>query len=137
MKSLLFALLFLPLAGYGQCDSEEFLDNCASKLGTFTFIKSFDTQMKKTKPVEYSYIFSKGSTYKIVVCDQDIPDEKMIVNLYDRNKNLIVSSYSSKTKKHYPDLEYPCSATGVYYIEVTFESPKGGCGLTLLGFKKG
>jgi hypothetical protein len=92
--------------------------------------------MKKTDKVEYSYVFSKGSTYMIIACDQQKEGERMIVNLYDRNHKLIVSSYNKKTKTFYPDIIYPCSATGVYYMEVTFEGSKGGCGVTILGFKK-
>ncbi|MCK4920055.1 MAG: hypothetical protein KAS71_03355 [Bacteroidales bacterium] len=137
LKIILFLMLLTtPKISFGQCSSDEFLDNCAAKLETFTFIKAFNTEMKKTQKVEYSYIFSKGSSYMIVACDQDIPGAKMIINLYDRNKKLIVSSYNKKSKKHYPDLLYPCSATGVYYLEVTFEGSKGGCGVSLLGFKK-
>jgi len=137
IRMLLFSIaLAIPLHVFGQCDSDEFMDNCASKLDTYTFIKAFNTTMKKTDVVEYSYVFSKGSSYIIIPCDQNIPGSRMIVNLYDRNKKIIASSYNKKTKTFYPDLIYPCSATGVYYMEVTFEGPKGGCGVCLLGFKK-
>lgn len=137
LKILLFILAFLvPRNGYGQCDSDNFLDNCASGLETFTFIKAFNTSMKKTEPVEYSYVFSKGSTYMILGCDQNEAGKRMIVNLYDRNHKLIASTHNKKTNTFYPDLVYPCSATGVYYMEVTFEGAKGGCGVCILGFKK-
>jgi len=132
----LFLIFFIPVGAYAQCDSDAFLDNCASKLEAFTFIKAFNTTIKKSDPVEYSYVFSKGSTYMIVVCDQNISGNRMIVNLYDRNRKLIASSYNPKTKTYYPDLIYPCSATGVYYLGVSFESSKGGCGVSILGFKK-
>ncbi|MFW5644371.1 MAG: hypothetical protein ACOCZL_00525 [Bacteroidota bacterium] len=137
MRFILIILAFLiPGNLFAQCDSDTFLDNCASGLETFTFIKAFNTQMKKTDVKEFSYVFSKGSTYMIIGCDQQIEGERLIVNLYDRNRKLIVSNYNKKTGKYYPDIIYPCSATGVYYIEVTFEGAKGGCGVTILGFKK-
>lgn len=131
----IFALL-IPHLLHAQCDSDAFLDNCASKLDSYTFIKAFNTSMKKTDVTEYSYVFSKGSTYIIIGCDQEIDGSRMIVNLYDRNRKIIASTYNKKTKTFYPDLVYPCSATGVYYMEVTFEGSKGGCGVCLLGFKK-
>lgn len=121
---------------FGQCDSDEFLDNCASSLETYTFIKAFNVNVKKADKVEYSYVFSKGSNYMIIVCDQNSPGNRMIVNLYDRNHKLIVSSFNRKTKTYYPNLIYPCSATGVYYMDASFENSKGGCGVIILGFKK-
>jgi hypothetical protein len=121
---------------YGQCQTDEFLDNCASKLEDYTFIKAFNSAMTKQGKEEFSYVFSKGSSYLIIVCDQGIAGSRMVVNLYDRNRKLIASSYNPKTKTYYPDLLYPCAATGVYYLEATFDGAKGGCGVTILGFMK-
>lgn len=135
-KILFMGLMLLPGYIFAQCDSDAFLDNCASRLETYTFIKAFNTTLKKSEKTEYSYVFSKGSNYMVIVGDLKIAGERMIVTLYDRNHKLIASSYNAKTKTYYPDLLYPCSATGVYYMEVTFEGPKGGCGVCILGFKK-
>ena len=138
IKNLIIFLGIMLLPGYiyAQCDSDAFLDNCASRLETYTFIKAFNTTLKKSEKTEYSYVFSKGSNYMVIVGDLKIAGERMIVTLYDRNHKLIASSYNAKTKTYYPDLLYPCSATGVYYMEVTFEGAKGGCGVCILGFKK-
>ncbi len=133
---LLLSIVMSSVNIFGQCDSDEFLDKCASSLETYTFIKAFNVNMKKTEKVEYSYVFSKGSSYMIIVGDQKVPGQRMIVNLYDRNHKLIVSSYNKKSNTFYPNLVYPCSATGVYYMEATFEGTKGGCGVCILGFKK-
>jgi hypothetical protein len=133
---ILLSVLMFPGYIYAQCDSDAFLDKCASRLETFTFVKAFNTSLKKAEKTEYSYVFSKGSNYMIIVGDLDIAGERMIINLYDRNHKLIASSFNAKTKSYYPDLVYPCSATGVYYMEVTFEGAKGGCGVCILGFKK-
>jgi hypothetical protein len=137
IRNLIFIVaLMIPQYLYSQCDSDAFLDNCASKLDSYTFVKAFNTTMKKTDVTEYSYVFSKGSTYIIVGCDQEIDGSRMIVNLYDRNHKIIASTYNKQKKTFYPDLVYPCSATGVYYMEVTFQGKDGGCGVCLLGFKK-
>ena len=100
MRLILIIMAFvIPGNLFAQCDSDTFLDNCASGLETFTFIKAFNTQMKKTDKQEFSYVFSKGSTYMIIGCDQQIKGERMIVNLYDRNHKLIVSNYNKKSGK--------------------------------------
>jgi hypothetical protein len=140
MKKVWFFLLVFVAIGsnyaFGQCQTDEFLDNCASRLETFTFIKAFNSNMAKAGTEEFSYVFSKGSNYLIIVCDQSKAGERLIVSLYDRNHTLIASSYNSKTKTYYPDILYPCTATGVYYLEAKLEGAKGGCGVTILGFMK-
>jgi hypothetical protein len=135
---LIFTTLFFPLFLFGQCDTDAFLDPCASNLGTYNYIKSFTiiaSPRKRANP-EYSYVLSKGSTYMLIVCNQNAPGGKMIISLYDRNHNFIGSTYDEDTKKNYTDLIFPCSATGVYYIRASYEGVKGGCGLCILGFTK-
>src|SRR6056297_1070896 len=105
IRNLIFIVaLMIPQYLYSQCDSDAFLDNCASKLDSYTFIKAFNTTMKKTDVTEYSYVFSKGSTYIIVGCNQEIDGSRMIVNLYDRNHKIIASTYNKQKKTFYPDL---------------------------------
>jgi len=93
IKKIIFFLgiMFLQAYIYAQCDSDAFLDNCASRLETYTFIKAFNTTLKKSEKTEYSYVFSKGSNYMVIVGDLKIAGEKMIVTLYDRNHKLIAS----------------------------------------------
>ncbi len=134
---LLLSIFLLPNTSFGQCDTDMFLDQCASGLGTYNYIKSFSVNVSRKKVTpEYSYVFSKGSTYMLIVCDQNVIGGKMVVNLYDRNHKFIASTYDEKNNKHYSDLLYPCEATGVYYIQTTFEGSKGGCGMCILGFNK-
>lgn len=139
LKILFFLMVLLfPVSVFGQCDTDLFLDRCASNLGTYNYIKSFSitaSPRKKAIP-EYSYVFSKGSTYMLIVCDENVKGGRMIVSLYDREHKLIASTYDEKNNKYYTDLLYPCEATGVYYIRATFEGSKGGCGMCILGFNK-
>ena len=134
---LSLGLTFSAGFSYAQCSSDAFMDNCSSALEDFNFIKSFEFENSKGGAKnEYSYVFSKGSTYRIVVCDENIANEKMIVTLYDRNHKLIATNYLKASKKVFPSLTYPCSATGVYYIEYSFQGNKAKCGINILGFSK-
>ncbi len=145
MKWLRTMMLFLAISAAGtaaataQCESDEFLDKCASTLDRYTFVKAFNlsSESSRSRTSEFSYVFSKGSSYLIVICDQEIRGRRMVLNLYDRNHSLIASSYNKKTKKHYPDLLYPCPATGVYHMEAVFEGSGPSCGVVILGFDKG
>jgi hypothetical protein len=119
------------------CESDDFVDSCAPALGDFVFIKTFNVSVDKPgNKIEYSYVLSRDSEYKIVVCDQNDPGKKMIVNFYDRSKKLVASNYLKSNKKFYPTISYKCAATGVYYVEAFFEGDKSGCGINILGFKK-
>jgi hypothetical protein len=122
----------------GQCETDLFLDRCASNLGTYNFIKSFVVKASPRKKVntEFMYVFSKGSKYIIIACPDDNEAGEMVINLYDRDHNLMASTYDSRSGKNYPDLEYPCSATGVYYVSTDFKNRRNGCGLCILGFTK-
>jgi len=139
MKILILLTLFLlPVSSFGQCDTDMFLDQCASSLGTFNYIKSFNVNVNPRKKAnsEFSYVFSKGSTYMLIVCDQNVIGGRMVVNLFDRDHKLIASTYDEKNNKLYSDLLYSCETTGVYFIKATFEGSKGGCGMCILGFNK-
>jgi len=119
------------------CGTDAFLDNCAPLLGDFTFIKTFPVNVKiEGEKKEVSYVFSKGSTYRIVICDEAIKGKEMKVKLFDRNKKLIASNYLSSSRKYYPVLNYTCTATGVYYVQSSFKPSKKGCGVLILGFSK-
>ena len=70
------------------------------------------------------------------MCDGEGLNTKMIVNIYDRDKKLIVSNFTRRNKVFSEKLDFDCSATGVYYIESYFEDDNKGCGLNILGYKK-
>lgn len=130
--------LVMPVNSNAQCDSDEFLDKCASNLGTYNYIKTFISYAnprKKSDP-ENIYVFSKGSTYKLIACQPEPVAGKMVISLFDRNHNLIACTYDQNANKYYSELRYPCSATGVYYIKTSFEGIKSGCGMCILGFSK-
>ena len=138
--NLVFAFVILftnPFVTNAQCDDEDFLDDCAEMLGEYVFVKSFNIEQSKQNEItEYSYVFSKGTSYVLTICDQNSGEDKMIVELYDRSRKLVASNYDKRSKKFYPKIGYPCSATGVYYMKYKFKSGKPSCGVSIVGFKK-
>lgn len=120
-----------------NCDTDQLMENCASELDDFVFIKSFDIVTSNSEnKVEYSYVLSRDATYRIVICEMDATEKTMVVNLFDRSHKLIASNQIKASKKIFPILTYQCAATGVYYLEAHFEQKNGGCGLNIIGFKK-
>jgi len=142
--SLALMILFLNLAPslsvFAQCEDEDFLDDCAAGIGDFKFLKAYKIKVKGDKSgaiptIEYKSMFSKGKSYLINACS-DPDGGKLIVSLYDRNHRLISSNFNKKTKEYYPGVAYRCTATGLYYLSYTFRAEKGGCGVSVLGFKQ-
>ncbi len=121
---------------YADCTSEAFIDTCTGKLKGFAFLKAYKVNSKQAKggkPIEYSYVFSKNTNYMLSVCNGE--GGNMVVNLYDKNRRLLATSFDKRTNKNYPALIYRCTATGVYYISFEFSGGEG-CGASVLGFKK-
>jgi len=135
---LVIALLFPFVSVKAQCESDAFLDNCVELIDNYTYVKVFNvTTDKKTTKVEYSSVFSKDHEYILAICSgTQKSNKKLVVNLYDRNRQLISSSYYKPKNMHVPKVGYKCSATGVYYIEAFFEDNAENCGIIILGFKK-
>lgn len=141
MKKLIFfaATLFLlnTSDAVGQCNSENLSSQCIPKLAAgFNFLKSYkiDGDGGNKEKVEYSYVFMKGTQYMINICAPVQPTDGIIVSLFDSNRNKVASSKIDN--QFISAIAYPCNATGVYYIQYTFEKPSSYCGGSALGFKR-
>ncbi len=136
IHSLLIIFMLLAFNYKAQCNLDALMSKYAPVLEDFMFVKSFNVEVKKDgEKSNYSYVFSRGAEYKIVL-SEGAGGKKMIINLLDRDKKLIASNYIKASKKNYPSINYICSATGVYYIEAYFDGDKTNCGINILGVKK-
>lgn len=141
MKKFTFfiALIFLLNSSdaSAQCNSENLSSQCIPKLAAgFNFLKSYkiDGDNGTKEKVEYSYVFLKGTQYMINICAPTQPTDGIIVSLYDGNRNKVASS--KMNDQYISAIAFPCNATGVYYIQYTFEKPSSYCGGSALGFKR-
>lgn len=141
MKKLLMLTLVVFLANsatvIGQCDSEGLSGQCIPKLaGGFNFLKSYKIDgVGGTKDkVEYSYVFTKGTQYMINLCAGGANTDGIVVSLYDSNRNKVASS--KVNNQFISAIAYPCNATGIYYIQYTFDGSASYCGGSALGFKR-
>lgn len=118
----------------GDCDDVDFLDDCATQIQGYKYLKANKVNVEETgKSVELSSVFSTGSTYILTACSGG---PGMMVTLYDRTKKKIMNNYNSAKKSYYPSITYKCNATGVYYIKYEFENGAAGCGVGIIGFTK-
>ncbi len=141
-KVVLFFAVFLvcsftvsPLSG--QCDSENLSNTCIPKLADgFNFLKSYkvDGEGGAKEKVEYSYVFTKGTQYMINLCAPGKDADGIVVSLFDSNRNKVASSKFNN--QFLTAIAYPCNATGIYYIQYTFDGSTAKCGGSALGFKR-
>lgn len=144
-KKIFFVLLaiIIPLQNVvtaQQCETTSVLPACLGLLKDFTFVKSLTIDKDLFKAgnteAEYSYLFSKGTTYLVTVCDNNPINKKMVLNFYDSKDKLITSSYNEAEKKHYLSITFPCTATGIYTLKYSFLNNNVSCGISVIGVLK-
>lgn len=141
MKKFLFfvlsAFLLTTLNVNGQCNSESLSNDCIPKLASgFNFLKSYkiDGSGGAKDKVEYSYVFTKGTQYMINICATPQPTDGIVVTLFDSQRNKVATSKISG--QFIAAIAFPCNATGIYYIQYTFDESNSYCGGSALGFKR-
>ncbi len=134
--SFLIAISFCGVS-FGQCGADALANACVPKLVSsgFNFLKSYkiDGEPDLTK-VEYSYVFAKGTQYMISICDQDTKENTITITLYDAQRNKVASN--KVDGKLLSAIAYPCNATGIYYLQYTFQKNLSRCGGSVLGFRR-
>lgn len=136
---ILFSTLLVASApkAYSQCNPDSFANDCIPKLASgFNFLKSYkvDGEGGNKEKVEYSYVFTKGTQYMINVCANGGSTDGIVVTLFDSGRNKVASSKING--QFISAIAYPCNATGIYYIQYTFDGPSARCGGSALGFKR-
>ncbi|MBI3221424.1 MAG: hypothetical protein HYZ44_18080 [Bacteroidetes bacterium] len=143
MKKVLFVLTFISLISVGtielngQCNPDNFANACIPKLASgFNFLKSYkvDGEGGSKDKVEYSYVFTKGTQYMINLCANGAATDGIVVTLFDSGRNKVATSKING--QFISAIAYPCNATGIYYIQYTFDGSAGKCGGSALGFKR-
>jgi hypothetical protein len=141
MKKSIFIVLSVfvlsALEVFGQCNSEALSTQCIPKLASgFNFLKSYKVEKSASgkEYVEYSYVFTKGTQYMINICAGGQNTDGIVVSLYDSNRNKVASS--KVNGQFISAIAYPCSTTGIYYIQYTFDGSTSYCGGSALGFKR-
>lgn len=121
----------------GQCNPDNFANACIPKLASgFNFLKSYkvDGESGAKEKVEYSYVFTKGTQYMINLCANGASTDGIVVTLFDSGRNKVATSKING--QFISAIAYPCNATGIYYIQYTFDGSTGKCGGSALGFKR-
>ena len=143
MKSIFLTFFLITTVGFvtagfnDQCDADNLSNACIPKLSSgFNFLKSYkiDGDGGSKDKVEYSYVFTKGTQYMINLCAGGNSPDGLVVSLFDSKRNKVASS--KVNDQFISAIAYPCNATGIYYIQYTFDGSATYCGGSALGFKR-
>lgn len=141
-RIILACMLLLPFFSVAQCASKRMIDSCSAFPKEYVFSKSRVVEIvskKDLKSAIFGIILNKGTTYIITVCEgaSNRNDGKMVVNLFDKSDNLVMSSHNDKTNKYYSKIIFNCNSSGTYYLGYLFNGGESkGCGVSALGFLK-
>jgi len=144
MKKIFISLMVLfsmfSLAGHAQkCDSEALLKQALKEMGSGQYIKDFKVELIKDKKdmktgfVKYSVVLQSRSQYKFNVADAPNNPEKVIMQLYYKDK-LLVSNFEEG--KHYKSCQFICGKTGVYSLVFSYKGGAEGCSSAVLSLVK-
>ena len=107
-----------------------------SKLDDFNFLKSYKLVDPQPMSKEFSYVFTKGNTYKIMLClEEDRKKSNVEISILDRSRNVVVSNINSKGKKKNV-LQFKCDTSGIYYMRYDFKDETNFCGASVLAFTR-
>jgi hypothetical protein len=141
----LFTVLFLVIGVAAtqpnlkaQCN-DQLLASGAELLEKYTYLKDFRVRLKKGKKneipeIRQSIILSKGTKYRLVSADAEEFPGKLIVSLFN-SSGLVASNYDPGSKKFFSGIDFTCKQSGLYYVVMSFEDGKEGCGVAVLGFE--
>lgn len=106
------------------------------KLEDYNFLKSYKLVDPQPVSKEFSYVFTKGNTYKIMLCLEDERKKSNIeMTILDKTRKIVASNTSSKGKKKYV-IQFKCDASGIYYMHYEFKDEGHFCGASLLAFNR-
>ena len=70
----------------------------------------------------------------INVCANGTATDGIVVTLFDSGRNRVITNKING--QYLSAIAYACNATGIYYIQYTFDGSEGKCGGSALGFKR-
>lgn len=144
MKRTTIFIIILLLATFSlnAQDQQQMVSDCALSIGgNTTYLKDFVIKLPEAGnmdniPVHKERIYlMKKQTYLFTQCNADDSEGELILELYDKNKQ-ITSSVSKRNGKVYTSIEFNCNKTGLYTLWYSFKDGKQGMGVGIISLLK-
>lgn len=141
MKNIILILCFAFLAFevFAQGCDGELLSNLALQEMPegYTLIRSFkiDGRCAGRKDIEYTCVFSAGTTYVINIKSADGKAKGIVATLFNDKRQEVATSYHQK--RFDEKLSFDCPKVGIYYLRFDFKNNERRCGGAVLSFFRG
>lgn len=127
-----------------DCNPLILLDEAVKKMKKFTLIKDYPfnfREKKKKDGIEYlkqMITLNRGVRYKFLAIPNKEFEGKPIVSIYLSEKTdiIVATSYNTKTKAFYDEIEFECKTTGNYCLSFCFQDGLEGCAVGVHAFLK-
>lgn len=132
----IFTVFFFNSNLLAQCDND-FINSCSQNGGEAKYIKHFRIRFeeaknkKKISEGNFTIMLNKGNHYRLLVCNDPSKPGQTIINLANDFSNY-GSNYNPQADKMYKALDFLCTKTGPYYLNMYFKDGKAGCGVCVL-----
>ncbi|MCA6367701.1 MAG: hypothetical protein IM631_13205 [Cytophagales bacterium] len=97
----------------------------------FNFLKGYPLSFEGREYLEYSYVFTSGTTYALKICKQHGNDVKLVI--MDGSRDVVGSNQING--RLLTSVAYQCRATSIHYIKV-FADKSSFCGSCVLAFSR-
>lgn len=135
LLALALALVISLVETKAQCSSEGYSSECIQKINkSYHYLKSFSIECHTSGQLEQSVVFTKGTQYLLNLCPSIDEQTNVVVAIYDSQRHLVATNSSKNTCLG--TLEFPCNATGIYYIQYTFKNADRGCAGSTIAFRR-
>ena len=137
MKALTYILPFFAFLSCGFTDLQSDCTDvaraeCLKAIPKgFNFIKQYPLSFEGKEYLEYSYVFTSGTTYTLKFCKQHGNDVKMVI--MDGSRAVVGSNEVDGALL--TSAAFKCRTTSIYYIRV-FADKSSFCGNYLLSFSR-
>lgn len=139
MRKLL-AFLFIILATAGvkaQCD-QAFIDACSNKDSDAHYVKHFRIRFtecspdpKKRSEGKFTIMLNKGNHYRFYTCNDPSKNGQTIIEISNDFASY-GGNYNASTDTQYSSMDFICTKTGPYYLNMFFKDGKEGCGVCVV-----
>jgi hypothetical protein len=131
----LFLLLIFHLAEAQSLSPKSQPDCISQLLPGMNFIKNYklDNSSDKRSKIEYSYVFTRGTTYNVHIChggSKNVKTPELVI--YDYNRHKVASNVSDG--KTFNSTLYQCTSSGIFYLEYVLDQSFPYYGESILSF---
>jgi hypothetical protein len=111
-------------------------NDCITQISPgMNFIKkySIDTEGGLKSKIEYSYVFTRGTTYTLHICSkEEIAGKIPEICIYDSQRNKVATNKVEGNL--FSAITFKCSSSGIFYLQYILEKSTPYNGESILSF---